>query len=97
MMIARTVVVNEYNNEDNTFYKVQNNRKPILAFHDTRIVLFAYILGGWKATVISTLPDYHYYEVTYDKVKDRIYVDTYVKRRNVELHSNFAGRKVRDV
>lgn len=96
IMIARTKVVNEFNTEDNTFYQRKGGGpKPVVSIQDTRIVLFAYILGGWKATVITTLPDRHYYEVTYNAAKDEVYCDTYVKKRNVAYTAN-GGRKVEE-
>lgn len=49
------------------------------------VVWFCYILGGWKCLVSSTLPDGMYYEVTYDKNKDAIYLDAYKKFENVEI------------
>lgn len=49
------------------------------------VVWFCYILGGWKCLVSSTLPDGMYYEVTYDKNKDAIYLDAYKKFENIEI------------
>lgn len=45
-------------------------------------VWFAFVLGNYKALVSSSLPDGRYYEVTYDKNKTRVYIDTYVKVDN---------------
>jgi hypothetical protein len=50
------------------------------------IVWFCFILGGWKALVSTTLPDGRYYEVTYDKVRNRVYIDTYAKIDNREIN-----------
>ena len=47
------------------------------AENDVYIVWFAYILGGWKALVSTSLPDGMYYEVTSDVVHNKIYVDAY--------------------
>jgi hypothetical protein len=52
---------------------------------DVYVVWFCYILGGWKALVSTTIPDDTYYEVTYNKEKDEIYLDTYVKVNNVAI------------
>ena len=49
------------------------------------VVWFCYILGGWKCLVSTTLPDGMYYEVTYDKNKNSIYLDAYKKFDNVEI------------
>ena len=47
------------------------------------VVWFTYVLGNWKALVSTTLPDGMYYEVTYDKVKEQTYIDSYKKWENV--------------
>ena len=52
---------------------------------DVYVVWFCYILGGWKCLVSTTLPDGMYYEVTYDKNKNLIYLDAYKKFDNVEI------------
>lgn len=52
---------------------------------DVYVVWFCYILGGWKCLVSTTIPDGMYYEVTYDKNKDAIYLDAYKKFDNVEI------------
>lgn len=49
------------------------------------VVWFCFILGGWKALVSTTLPDGRYYEVTYDKNRDKVYLDTYAKLDNTEI------------
>jgi hypothetical protein len=46
---------------------------------DVYVVWFCYILGGWKALVSTNLPDGMYYEVTFDKEKNRNYLDAYKK------------------
>jgi hypothetical protein len=49
------------------------------------VVWFCYILGGWKALLISDQPDERYYEVTFDKAKSRVYLDTYMKKANSSI------------
>jgi hypothetical protein len=49
---------------------------------DVYIVWYCYILGGWKALVSTNLPDGMYYEVTFDKEKNRVYFDAYKKFAN---------------
>lgn len=51
----------------------------------TYVVWFCYILGGWKALLSTDEEDGRYYEVTYDKAKLSVYVDTYVKESNVSV------------
>lgn len=52
---------------------------------DVKLVWFNYTLGGWKAMVITTLPDNHYYEVTYNKEKRETYLDAYKKFHNMSI------------
>lgn len=47
------------------------------------VVWNAYILGNMKALLSTTLSDGMYYEVTYNKAKNEIYLDAYEKRRNI--------------
>lgn len=51
----------------------------ILTMDDVYVVTYAYVLGGQKAMLSTTLPDGKYYEVTYNASKEEIYVDQYVK------------------
>lgn len=52
------------------------------------VVWFCYILGGWKALCSTTLPDGRYYEATFNKDKDEVYIDTYVKVDNTSIDIN---------
>lgn len=49
---------------------------------DVYLVWFAYVLGGWKALLSTSVPDGRYYEVTHNHVKKETYLDTYVKVEN---------------
>ena len=49
------------------------------------VVWQCYILGNWKCLVSSTLPDGMYYEVTYNKSKNVMYLDAYKKFENIEI------------
>ena len=51
----------------------------IFTMDDVYVVTYAYVLGGQKAMLSTTLPDGKYYEVTYNQSKQEIYVDQYVK------------------
>ncbi len=55
----------------------------LLEFDDVYITSFYYILGGWKGMASTTVVDGMYYEVTFDKEKNRIYLDAYKKFENV--------------
>ena len=41
-----------------------------------------YILGNEKYLITTNLPDGKYYEVTYNKSKNEMYLDEYVKTHN---------------
>lgn len=49
------------------------------------VVWFAFTLGNWKALCSTTLPDGRYYEVTYSKEKNQVFIDTYLKVDNVAV------------
>ena len=69
---------------ENYVYQHLDKSDPNPEF-DVYVVWFCYILGGWKCLVSTTLPDGMYYEVTYDKNKNSIYLDAYKKFDNVEI------------
>lgn len=52
---------------------------------DVYVVWFAFTLGNWKALASTTLPNGQYFEVTCNKGKGEIYIDTYVKIDNVAI------------
>lgn len=59
---------------------------PEYELDELYVVMFAYVLGGWKALVSSSTPNGLYWEVTYNKDKGETYVDTYEKLSNVVLY-----------
>lgn len=80
---ARALVVQYFN--DNL------NRTDVgkeIEFDDTYFYFFAYVLGGWKVYVSTTVPDNKIYEVTYDKEKKRTYLDCYVKLTNTVIEDD---------
>ena len=72
---ARQLVVNKYNQRKMDY-------EPKLELVETYVVIFAYVLGGWKALISTSRPDGVYYELTYNKPKAETYVDTYLKVDN---------------
>ena len=56
----------------------ETHEEPV-RLEETYLVLFAYVLGGWKALISTSRPDGRYFEVTYNKDKCETYVDFYVK------------------
>lgn len=77
---AKQAVVNSYMHD----YKPSVDQ--ILDVDDVYIVWFCYILGGWKALLSTNVQDDKYYEVTFDKDIQRVYVDTYVKEKNDSIY-----------
>ena len=51
---------------------------------DAYVVWFCFVLGRAKCLVSTTRPDHRYYELTYDPSRGMVYVDSYVKARNME-------------
>jgi hypothetical protein len=49
------------------------------------VVWFAKTLQHWKALVASDLPDGMYYELTFNGVKNELYLDAYRKVDNVTV------------
>ena len=64
-------------------YKRSAHRDAELPAYEVYVVLFAYILGGWKATLSTDRPDGKYYELTYNASKKETYIDEYTKTINV--------------
>lgn len=54
---------------------------------DVYVVFYAYELGNSKAMISTSLYDGMYYEVTYNKNKNEIYLDAYKKFENKVLES----------
>ena len=49
---------------------------------EVAIVWACYILGNEKYLITTNLPDGKYYEVTYNKPKNEMYLDEYIKVHN---------------
>ncbi len=78
--VARHLVM-EYENDriDKT------NEIKAISMEDVYVVWFGYILGGQKCLVSTTLPDGMYFEITYDKTREKMYFDAYKKWDHAEL------------
>lgn len=70
---ATDMVIESYNElvEVTDHYHLKEN--------DVYIVWMCSILGNNKALLSTTVPDGMYYEVTYNKEKDELYLDGYKK------------------
>ena len=73
-VVRAKIAVAECNNTD-----VRAVDADIIMIDDVHIVWFAYTLGNMKCLCKTALPDEMYYEVTYNKGKDEIYLDVYHK------------------
>jgi hypothetical protein len=49
------------------------------------VVWFSYVLGQWKAILSTSRPDGRMWEVTYNRAKEEVYVDTYLKTHNIAV------------
>ena len=56
-----------------------------------QMVWFAHVLGNKKAILIDNGENQRMYEVTYDKERDRMYVDEYEKASNTVIE----GKNIR--
>ena len=65
--------------------KVEKTDVFAISTEQVYVVWFCYILGGWKALVSTTVNDGMYYEVTYDKLNERTYLDAYKKWENLVI------------
>ena len=53
---------------------------------EVHIVWAGYILGNEKYLLTTNIPDGKYYEVTYNKSTNEMYLDEYVRTHNEVLH-----------
>lgn len=72
---AKTLV-RDYTNEN------LDETNVMIGTEDVFVVWDCYILGNIKALFVTSLRDGMYYEVTYNKQKDEIYLDAYRKTEN---------------
>ena len=78
LLICKALVADNFNSH----VAVKGTHEPV-TIEDVYVVTYTYILGNFKAMVATTRKDNLYYEVTYDVVKNRAYLDVYKKCRIV--------------
>lgn len=66
----------------NRVLKTLNKGQPKPKDIEIVIVWAGYILGNEKYLITTNLPDGKYYEVTYNKNSDEMYLDEYVRVHN---------------
>ena len=49
------------------------------------VVWYCWILENQKCLISTTIPDGKYYEITYNKERNEMYVDTYVRTENIKV------------
>jgi len=59
-----------------------HEKNPWQVSHDVFVVWQCHILGFRKWLISTDLDDGRYYEVTYDRIRHRFYLDAYVKEAN---------------
>ena len=77
LRICKALVADNFNSH----VAVKNKHAPV-TLEDVYVVTYTYILGNFKAMVATTRKDNLYYEVTYDVVKNRAYLNVYKKCAN---------------
>lgn len=53
-----------------------------LEMDEIYVVWFSFVLGNWKAWISTSRPNGRVWEVTRNKAKGEIYVDSYIKTHN---------------
>ena len=74
--ICKALVADNFNSH----VAVKGTHEPV-TIEDVYVVTYTYILGNFKA-IATTRKDNLYYEVTYDVVKNRAYLNVYKKCAN---------------
>lgn len=64
---------------------IQNKYGEAFNIHEIHLVSFMHVLGNKKATLIDSGANERYYEVTYDKDKDALYIDAYQKEWHIRI------------
>lgn len=77
LRICKALVADNFN----AHVATKGKHAPV-TLEDVYVVTYSYILGNFKAMVATTRKDNLYYEVTYDVVKNRAYLDVYKKCAN---------------
>lgn len=79
---AKKIVADYFNSRD---WNIRDGRELNPDAGDVYVVWFCYILGGWKALVSTNQQDDLYYEVTFNKDKNEVYLDVYEKQYNIAI------------
>ena len=55
---------------------------------DLHIVWFSKVLQNYKCVIIDLKENQRYYELTYNGLKEEIYIDIYEKKHNILINKN---------
>ena len=69
------------------YYKDCYAADKVISIDDINIVWFAKTLQNFKALACTKLVDQSYFEVTYDGIRDLVYVDSYTKVDQIKIEN----------
>lgn len=75
-LLAKSALLEYYNT-------CMNDQKDEITLNDIFVVWFSKVLRNWKAMISTTRQDDLYYELTFDGEKNQLYIDVYLKKKNV--------------
>lgn len=75
---AKQIIFNKVKNENKVFS--HSNVDDVVY-----VVWYCWILENQKCLISTTIPDGKYYEITYNKERQEMYIDTYVRSENFKV------------
>ena len=75
---AKQIIFNKVKNENKIFS--HSNVDDVVY-----VVWYCWILENQKCLISTTIPDGKYYEITYNKERQEMYIDTYVRSENFKV------------
>ena len=75
---AKRIIFNKVKNENKVFS--HSNVDDVVY-----VVWYCWILENQKCLISTTIPDGKYYEITYNKERQEMYIDTYVRSENFKV------------
>ena len=75
---AKSIIFNKVKNENKVFS--HSNVDDVVY-----VVWYCWILENQKCLISTTIPDGKYYEITYNKERQEMYIDTYVRSENFKV------------
>ena len=75
---AKQIIFNKVKNKNKVFS--HSNVDDVVY-----VVWYCWILENQKCLISTTIPDGKYYEITYNKERQEMYIDTYVRSENFKV------------